>query len=399
MPDLSVPIPILKVDEVTPGLTVFEKPIEVRCAAVTFPDGTAFDPSKLGKAEFFIYKQQSASAMIEIWDADEKLWVAESSVELANLKNPKPLIFKKEDTSFPWQGLLVAAGQKDKNGDDQFTKATPDYPQYFFRGYFASPFLFGIGLEFQKDLDNSKIPETLRQAFRTHGVLLSSNITVSVETQGNKWLITDKDNNKKYSIRKEESRLNIYTDTNNGDLSKGLSAPSSAVRFISLLDAIRAGIRVKEDETPETATEVQLFLRNDRRQLIGSVEIKNVGGMAQIAIAKWDAGPGPVSKIHFNTDGSIEIVSCEPNTAQSASIHLHSSGDLDIRPAPERITRINNTLVVSDNAGNVTLQCTGEIALRATKINIISDHIEAERIFYQPADLAGNPVGGKRWLS
>lgn len=339
MPDLSVPIPTLKFEAIEPGLAVLEKPIEVCCAAVTFPDGTVFDQNNLGTAGFFVYRKQNA-ASTEIWNEDTKLWEPDPGAVLGSLK-PKPLIFNQGAPS-PWQFPLVAAGQKDKNDLDQFQKvqkAAPNFPQYFFRAYFASPFLFSIGLEFQRNLDNREISERLRQTFRVNRISLSSNVTVSIEKQGNKWLITDKDNKKTYSVRTEGNQINVYASTDNGNLSSGLSAPSSAIRFASVTDTMRAGIQVGENQKPETATEVLLFLRNDRLELIGSVEIKNVGGLAQIEISN--------------------------RNAVGAVIRLLPGGDVEIQPRQKLV---------------------------------ITGYIEAERIFYQPADSAGTPNGPKQWL-
>jgi hypothetical protein len=324
MPDLTIPVPKLKFDPVAPDLAdlaVLEKPLEVHCAPVAFPDGTVFGLQNLGKAGFFVYRQKAAASPLEIWDQGAKQWGPDPGTAFANL-TPKPFAFK-QDEPLPWQSLFMAV---DPNNPDQFQKvrnATLNFPRYFFRAYFASP-----------------------------------------------------------------------TD---GNPISGLSAPSATVRFVSFIDAIRAGIWV--DETPQTATEVQLFLRNARRQLVGLVEIRNVNGQAQLEIAKWDAGLVPISKMRFDTDGSIEIVSREPTTAQSAAIRLHASGDLDIQPAPGRTTTINNVLEISESGGNVTLHCTGDIILDAAKV-IVSDFMDAERILYQPAErAAGTPRNvSKQWL-
>ena len=68
--------------------------------------------------------------------------------------------------------------------------------------------LFSIGLEFQSDLDNVAISEGLRQEFENNGTPLSQNATISIEKTDGRWLITD--NNKMYTARKEEDKLNIY---------------------------------------------------------------------------------------------------------------------------------------------------------------------------------------------
>lgn len=270
MSDISIPIPIVKGEDVALGLTIMEKLIKVSCAAVVFNDGTVFNQSNLGTAGFFIYRLMTAISPTEIWNEDNKIWEPDSGTIPSSLKL-KPLLFKQGDP-FPWQGPLVAVGQKDKNDNDQFQQATGLYPQYFIRAYFAS--------------------------------------------------------------------------MRNGNLISDLSAPSSTIRFVSITDVMRAGIRV--DKKPETANEVELFLRNDTRQDIGLVTIKNDGNQGRIEISNFDAIGG-----------------------LKAQIILHSTGDIEIRPASGR------QIIFSGTIGS----------------------INAERIFYQPADINGNPIGVKRWLS
>ncbi len=68
--------------------------------------------------------------------------------------------------------------------------------------------LFSLELGVQGDLDNGIVSEGLRQEFEKNKTPLLQDVTVSVEQAGSKWLIIDK--LKKYSMRKEEGKLNIY---------------------------------------------------------------------------------------------------------------------------------------------------------------------------------------------
>ena len=68
--------------------------------------------------------------------------------------------------------------------------------------------LFSVGLEYQADLDKDNISDNLRQKFKDNKILLSQNITISIKEK--KWLITDEDNKKTYSVKKEKNKLNIY---------------------------------------------------------------------------------------------------------------------------------------------------------------------------------------------
>jgi hypothetical protein len=246
MPSLSVPIPSLKfeaIDPSQPNLAVLEKPIEVRCSVVQFPNGTPFEQKHQKVAGFFIYRRQIAS-IVEIWDEASKQWIPDPGESIADLK-PIPFAFKSEDTSQPWMGLLVPAAQKDKTDKSQFIKAgSSGFPQYFFRAYFGS---------------NDKI----------------------------------------------------------GDFS-GLSSPSLALRFTNILDAIRAGIAVGEEETPANATEIQLFLRNSNLQTIGSVVISTLD----------------------DTSTKVEISNFNGFGTQQAVIRLLSDGDVEIQPAPGKKVKV-----------------------------------------------------------
>lgn len=323
MATLTVQAPTLNFDAVTPGVAVLEKKFELKCGAVSFPDGRTFSQLDLGAGGFFIYRRQSAAAATEVWDEDTKEWKPESSVIVDALK-PKPFFFKEGEPS-PWQAVLVAAGQKDKNNADQFAKQSSGFPEYFFRVYFAS--------------------------------------------------------------------------ANNGSRLSGLSTPSSSVRFVNLTDAFRAGIRLNDNEKPENATEIEFFLRNSALQLIGSVLLRNVGGSAEIEVAKVDPVTGPVSKVKFNTDGSIDIVSHELDLTRKAAIRLRASGDIAVEPASGRTTTINNVLVISESGGNVTLRCAGQITLDATQVNVVSGPLFAGTVHYQPADsVSGGPNSAPQFL-
>ncbi|MGB2809899.1 MAG: hypothetical protein WBC22_19320 [Sedimentisphaerales bacterium] len=77
-------------------------------------------------------------------------------------------------------------------------------------------FLFSTKLDFQSDLDKGIISEELLQKFEENKTPLSDRATVSVEQAGTRWMTTNR--SKKYSIRKEGSRLNIYDTTANAEI-------------------------------------------------------------------------------------------------------------------------------------------------------------------------------------
>jgi hypothetical protein len=69
-------------------------------------------------------------------------------------------------------------------------------------------FLFSIGPENQRHLDNGIAPPQLRQQFEKSETPLSQKVAVSVKKPGSRWSITDE--SKKFSVRKEEFNLSIY---------------------------------------------------------------------------------------------------------------------------------------------------------------------------------------------
>ena len=261
MPSLLVPLPTVKFTTAIPNEAVLEKPVEIHCGNVTFPNGQLFEQNQQQVAGFFVYRQQAG--FVEIWDETAKQWKPDPGEALGALP-PKPLAFKPGESE-PWQSLFVPAGEKNpvfETKDRGF--------KYFFRAYFVS-------------------------------------------------------NEKTGSI-------------------SGLSVPSVAVKFIGILDAIRAGIKLGENQKPEDATEVELFLRNESGRIIGSVAISSEGDSARIEI-KNSASSG-----------------------QRAIVSLLPSGDVEIIPASDKKVLIQGDLEVSS-------------------------------IFYQPANAAGNAIGPKRWLS
>jgi hypothetical protein len=75
-----------------------------------------------------------------------------------------------------------------------------------------NPFKFGHlftgDLKSQSHLDNGVLSEQLRREFQKYKLPLSESAAVSVKKPGSRWLITDE--SKRYSLRKEQDKLNIY---------------------------------------------------------------------------------------------------------------------------------------------------------------------------------------------
>jgi hypothetical protein len=84
-----------------------------------------------------------------------------------------------------------------------------------------------------------------------------------------------------------------------GSIISGLSAPSPGLRFVAAVDAAQAGVKL---QSPETATEIQIFLRDSNKQLIGSIRLSNESGHARIEISN-SVG----AAVRITPQGDIEI--------------------------------------------------------------------------------------------
>ena len=77
-------------------------------------------------------------------------------------------------------------------------------------------FLFSTELNFQTELEQPFSSVSVRKKFEDHGISLSDNATISIKVANSRWRIVDTDqDNKIYSVIKEDEMLNIY-DQNDG---------------------------------------------------------------------------------------------------------------------------------------------------------------------------------------
>jgi hypothetical protein len=129
---LVLPIPTLSQD---PPVPVFEleQPVAVKLAALAFPDGAPLAQSDFKKGGAFVYRRRAG--LEEIWNSATKSWEPPSS-DLSTL-TPLPFTFKAGESS-PWSAVLAAAGQKDKDGQPAFDKATGGVPAYYVRGWITA---------------------------------------------------------------------------------------------------------------------------------------------------------------------------------------------------------------------------------------------------------------------
>ncbi len=94
-----------------------------------------------------------------------------------------------------------------------------DYP---FEKYYGR-LLFSVGLEYLDELLSWRlfggdIPSNLRSEFEANGIGLSSDdITISKQDIYDKWVITDQNKNRRYIVRKDGDKLNVYPENEVGD--------------------------------------------------------------------------------------------------------------------------------------------------------------------------------------
>jgi hypothetical protein len=78
----------------------------------------------------------------------------------------------------------------------------------------AQGLILSVDLDYLDGLDKEQISDDLLKKIHEHNhtIKFSEDLTIAIEQQGFAWLLIDKCKNKSYSIRKENDKLNIYTD-------------------------------------------------------------------------------------------------------------------------------------------------------------------------------------------
>lgn len=133
---LALPVP--QVSWKTGAAPELEQPVQVGLAAVLYPDGAALTPeSGLAKLGVFVYR--IAGAGEEIWNEGEQAWQAAPG-DLASLAalQPLALVPGKQGAPLPWQGVLVAAGQKDNADNERYEASAGGTPRYRLRAFAAA---------------------------------------------------------------------------------------------------------------------------------------------------------------------------------------------------------------------------------------------------------------------
>lgn len=129
---LTLPAPILATDPPA-GPPSLEKPVTLKLGPLTFPDGQPLQQDDTRKIGVFVYRSSGSGE--EIWNDSEQNWTAVPADPAAlGALTALPLLFKAGDPA-PWQGLLVAAGQKDKGGGPRYITAQNGAPAYRVRAF------------------------------------------------------------------------------------------------------------------------------------------------------------------------------------------------------------------------------------------------------------------------
>ncbi len=72
--------------------------------------------------------------------------------------------------------------------------------------------LFAVNLENPTDLSGEIISNQLRQAFKSNGISLSQDVSISTEKEDSHWWIADKAKNRTYAVYKAKGKLSIYPE-------------------------------------------------------------------------------------------------------------------------------------------------------------------------------------------
>jgi cytochrome c oxidase assembly protein subunit 15 len=95
--------------------------------------------------------------------------------------------------------------------------AVPDWPTTFGYNMFLYPlsktvsgFLFSVDPTLQTDLDEGNLSENLRSALENNEISISENAVISTEEEGDRWRLTDSENERIYTLIKSDARLDVY---------------------------------------------------------------------------------------------------------------------------------------------------------------------------------------------
>lgn len=124
---LSVPQPMLSQKGAIGNRLVAEKPIDLSCGPVSFPDWTILTPENAVLFGFLVYRERPGG-ITEVWDEKARSWIPDNA-----LPDYQPLFPSDRN----WKSILVAIGQKDHTDQVKFgTNRLIGFPRYFIRCFF-----------------------------------------------------------------------------------------------------------------------------------------------------------------------------------------------------------------------------------------------------------------------
>jgi hypothetical protein len=129
MSPLTVPVPTVTLDP-PGGPAELETPVPVALGPVLCADGSPVTMNDVRKLGVLLYRVAVAGGPDEIWNDAAKTWQAPPA-DPGSLA-PVPLLFK-DGAPQPWQGTLVAIGQKDAGGRERIAAASGGVPRYRLR--------------------------------------------------------------------------------------------------------------------------------------------------------------------------------------------------------------------------------------------------------------------------
>lgn len=129
MSALGVPVPELAWKP-PGGAPQLQQPVDLKLPVLLFPDGAEATEADAQIVGAYVYRLGVAGE--ELWNETEQRWT-EVPAEPGALP-PLALTYKAGDP-FPWQGMLVAIGQKDKDDNPRFAAASGGAPSYRLRAY------------------------------------------------------------------------------------------------------------------------------------------------------------------------------------------------------------------------------------------------------------------------
>jgi signal peptidase I len=121
--------------------------------------------------------------------------------------------------------------------------------------------LFSLRLRYQRDLDQGVVSQDLRQEFEENGTELSEQATLAVQHPGDSWLIADQW--KRYSISREETRLNVYVPPQAKILGAGEMILSHIALFRDIHYTETDGPNWASEDNPITLGKDEFFVLGD----------------------------------------------------------------------------------------------------------------------------------------